>query len=107
MTDEEIIETHEEPIETPKYEIPKPCDPATMTCEEMRDKILVLSTERAKYDNTIEKLKEIKTTITSPKLDEIFEDTLKKKQDIDSEIYSTFEKFTICTIPKPEEKKIE
>ncbi|MCX6819656.1 MAG: hypothetical protein NT129_06700 [Candidatus Aenigmarchaeota archaeon] len=104
--EEEQLETLEEaPAEEP-VEAPEPeCDPLTMSCDEMRDQIIDLSLERAKYDNSIKKIDEIKTVIPSEELEKIQLEAVNKKKDIDDKIYNIFEKFTVCSRPVPPEEQ--
>jgi len=97
----------EEPVDAPEPEIStKGCeDPLTMNCDEMRDKIIDLSLERAKYDNSIKKIEEIKIIIPSEELEKIQLEAVNKKKDIDDKIYNIFEKFTVCSRPVPPEKE--
>ena len=97
--DKPEIEDEPEPIE--------PCDPATMNCDQMRDKILELSTQRAKYDDTIKKLDEIKTVVPSEDLNNIYNNAVEKKKNIDDEIYDTFEQFSVCARPTQRMKDVE
>lgn len=96
---EEIPEIDDAAIETEKTI--EPCDPTTMSCDEMRDQIIDLSLERAKYDNSIKKIDEIKIIIPSKELEKIQLDAINKKKDIDDKIYNIFEKFTVCSRPIP------
>jgi len=93
----------EEP-ETPPEE---PCDPATMSCDEMRDKIIGLTEKRTKYDSSIKKLDDVRDLLPSEELEKAHADAVAKKKEIDDEIYGTFEKFTICTTRPSEPEKEE
>jgi hypothetical protein len=105
-TKEETPEIDDAQIEVEKTI--EPCDPATMSCDEMRDQIIDLSLERAKYDNSIKKIEEIKTVIPSEQLEKIQLEAINKKKDIDDKIYNIFEKFTVCSRPiAPEEQTKE
>lgn len=105
MTDEE--KTEDVSSEEENVEVEVPCDPATMNCDEMRDKIITLSSERARFENTIKHLDEVKQTMSSPDLDKIYDDAVKHKKEIDDEIYGTFERFTVCTTKTPTPPKDE
>lgn len=101
---ESQIETESAPIpvDTPADE---PCDPTTMTCDEMRDRFLELSDKRSPYIESIRKLDEIKKVIPSDEINKAYDDAVAEKQKIDDEIYGIFEKFTVCTTkPKPAEQ---
>lgn len=104
-TKEEELETLEAPIEEPVEAPEEKCDPLTMSCDEMRDQIIDLSLERAKYDNSIKKIDEIKTVIPSEELEKIQLEAVNKKKDIDDKIYNIFEKFTVCSRPVPPEEQ--
>jgi len=110
MPEEEIEEqeatTEEETPPTEEEQTPEePCDPAIMSCDQMRDKILDLSEQRVKYDDTIKKLDDVKAILPSEEINKAYDNALAKKQDIDDEIYNIFEKFTVCTTKPPEEPK--
>jgi len=120
MTDEEVLPTGEEAEEreTPVEPYPpihedteqppeKPCDPATMTCDEMRDKIIGLTEKRTSYKNSIEKLDDVRKILPSEEIEKAHADAVAKKKEIDDEIYGTFEKFTVCTARPPESEKKE
>lgn len=96
-------ETKDEGLETSEPTVEEPCDPATMSCDEMRNKIMDLSDERTNYQKTIEKLDEVKKIFPSEDIDKVYDVAVDKKKQVDDEIYNTFEKFTICTKPLPKE----
>lgn len=99
-------------IQPPPEETPPPkapCDPATMTCDEMRDKIVnELVPEKIKYESSIEKLDEVKTHFPSEDIDRAYNEVLGRKKQVDDDIYNIFEKFTICaTKPEPTPEELE
>jgi len=102
-TQEEVTEDYQP--DTPVEE--EPCEPGDITCNEMRDKIMDLTSDRSKYEKALDKINDLKETIQTPELDKIYADTLKAKEHIDTEIYDTFKQFTICTVPKETETEVE
>ena len=63
------------PTDTPPEE---PCDPLTMSCDEMKDKIISLSKEVAGYDENIKKINEVKEFIPSEGLEDVTKKATKK-----------------------------
>jgi len=80
----------------------EPCDPATMSCNQMRDHIIDLSSRRATLNVGIKSLDDTRKIIPSNSLDKAFDESVAEKDKIDDEIYGLFERFTVCTT-KPEE----
>lgn len=93
--EEETTETEPETQEEEFLE--EPCDPITMNCDEMRDKILELSSKKSEIDRGIKSLEETKKIIPSESINKAYNETLLEKQKVDDEIYNLFEKFTVCT----------
>ena len=85
----------------------EPCDPLTMSCDEMRDEIISLTGKRTQYEDTIRKLSDVKEVLPSEGIDNAYEEALKKRQEVDDEIYGTFEKFMVCSKNAPERTRIE
>ena len=107
-SDQGAINKSEEFIPPPP-EIPKteePCDPATMTCNEMRDQIIDLADKRSQLDTYTKSIDDTRKIIPSEHLDKAYDESVVEKQKVDDEIYGLFERFTVCTI-KPEETKKE
>ena len=81
------------------------CDPLTMDCDQMRDRIIDLSKKRVQYDSFLQSVDETRKIFPNEHLDKAYDDAEKEKKNVDDEIYNTFEKFTVCTrLPEPEEK---
>lgn len=93
--------------ETPPVEPEKPCDPAIMTCNEMRDQIIELSDRRVTLEIGIKSLDGTKKIIPSEALDKAYNESLEEKEKIDNQIYGLFERFTVCTTPQGKEEKTE
>ena len=118
-TPPENEETAEEPITQETAEEPttqsepsepeQPCDPTTMTCDEIQNKVIKeLIPQSVKYASSIEKLDEVKRSIPTPEVDKAYNEAVDKKKQIDEEIYGLFEKYTVCKKPlEPPEETLE
>lgn len=103
LTGEDVDSSEEKTSTTSE----KPCDPATMTCDEMRDEIIDLTGKRTQYEDTIRKLEDIKEVLPSEGIDTAYEEAKAKRQEVDDEIYGTFEKFMVCSKPEPQKAESE
>lgn len=102
-----VLEPTEETAPEAKEEIEEPCDPTTMSCDEMRDKVIELADKRSPYIESIKKLEEVRQVVPSDEINKAYDNALSKKKEIDDEIYGIFEKFTVCTTKPVEELKEE
>lgn len=112
MTSEEFVHKEEPPVSEPPPEQPAPCDPTTMTCDEIKDKITIeLIPDSYKYKTAVEKIEEIKKIDPSPEIDKALSVATEKMEKTNKEITDMFEKYkyAICEKPekKPEEEKVE
>lgn len=96
----------EEPFVASDIQPEQPCDPATMTCDELRDKLTEeLLPEVYKHKSAVEKIEEIKKTYPSPEIDKALSAATEKMDKTNKEIADVFEKYKYAICEKPTEKK--